>query len=192
MRKLRIRFSITCLKSHCLLVSSVKVSDSRAYSFHLQPIVWPDYLYSVLLGEAGEWKSGSFFGIQICPSGFPLESAIVYTLHPRGSVVTFAGQWVLLLVEMLNLPKWKASCRVGEEQGLNDLIRHLWGPPGIWSVSALEKLTILARGSWRLLIFVILTADCPRGPSLLYDSESPTLPLFFSHWDGQEAISKAF
>lgn len=45
-----------------------------------------------------------FLGFQSVRLAF-LLSAVVRTLHPRGLVVTFAGQWVLLLVEMLNLPK---------------------------------------------------------------------------------------
>lgn len=89
-----------------------------------------------------------------------------------------------------SFPKGKASCSA--EQGPSDLLRHLWGPPGIWSESALEKLTILALGSWRLLVLVALTADCPRGPRLLCDSEFPTLPLFFSYWESREALLKAF
>lgn len=120
-RKLRERFSVPSL---LLSAFSMEASDSDVafLPFTTQYLAWPPRFGPSQL--SGGVKAGVSFRFQ---SGHlaSSEECVVYTPHPRGLFVTFAAQWVLLVGAMLRLPQRKASCRVGAEQGLNDLIRHL-------------------------------------------------------------------
>lgn len=66
--------------------------------------IWPDSLNSALLSRVEEWELGFLLGSSLV-IWVSSEECVVYTLHPRGFLVTFTTQWVLLVDAVLHLPQ---------------------------------------------------------------------------------------
>lgn len=65
---------------------------------------WPASLNSALPNRVGEWELGFLLGSSLVIWASS-EECVVYTLHPRGFLVTFTAQWVLLVDAALHLPQ---------------------------------------------------------------------------------------